>query len=935
LGEIKVKTASPPRIAGKIPGKSWLLGLVAATFLFGSLQASATAPSANTVIGNQATAQYVDANNITQSATSNIVQTTVQQVGSLTLTASASASGTPGSTVYIPHVLTNTGNGSDTFTITATSSGSITPRIYLDGGNGKPNGTTPLTFPQTIAGNGGKLQIVVAYDIPTTAGWTGETATVTATAGTTLLYTTPTVTNTDTLGLATGASFSVNKAIAQPAILGPKPWNSPVSSGQVGTKTIYTLTYTNTGLPGSLYIKDQLPSGFTYETGSAAWSSLPSTALSETGAVQGSGSTIEYKYDAANNTIEAFITNVPNSNTGTISFNLTIASGAAVGTTNTTNVAQYNTASCSTTPTNLTTAQAACTSTYLTNTNASAFDVTGTYGVIFGVADPSLGTPATTGDTVTVASATPGSTIYFPQTVTNNGNGTDTINLKDNYAGFTSTFPTGTTFTWLTAGYGTIGDSDGDTNPDVTLAKNTSTTVILAAKLPGSLPVNAAANYTVHPQAISSKDSTKYDLFIATLTAVSPGVVDLTNNPTTSVAGDIGVGPGTTPAYTVSGFTGSTVAIPLTVSNNDTGSLTFTLSASQNTTFPGTLPTGWSVTFNSAQTCSSATTITNVTVGASSSSNLYACVTTTSSVAAVTAQPLYFKAASTAASASTGLVVSDVLFDAVKLDLPAVVSYSFNVTPSNTGTVAPGNVVVFPHTITNVGTQSCFAGTGTTNFRVTVTGLPSTWNAAVYLDTNNSGTYDVNTDTQVVGTGTGGVYEGTTSSLAAAGSFKILVRVFAPAGASAGDQSVITVKVDDLNTTNACTLSGNSPTDTATVVSGQVSVVKTQAADTACTGTVSSFSANAISLKPGQCVVYQVVATNNSQSPISNLTIADAIPQHTNYAGATQPSNACTSSTGAGVSYSSSTNGVSCGGSNYVLPPQGTVTLKFAVQVDQ
>jgi len=249
-----VNTKPSSRMTGKIPGKSWLIGWVAATFLLGSVQAFATPPAAGTLIKNQATASYTDANNATIKVTSNEVQTTVQQVGALTLTASTSASGAAGATVYISHVLTNTGNGKDTFNVTATTTNNtLTPQIFLDAdGDGKPDSNTVLTFPQSIDG-GARLQFVVAYPIPTTT-WTGETATITATAVTTSLYTTSSVTNTDTLSLATGAAFSVKKSFTQPAVSAVTAWNPALSNGQVGTKTVFTLSYTNNGLAGPLWI---------------------------------------------------------------------------------------------------------------------------------------------------------------------------------------------------------------------------------------------------------------------------------------------------------------------------------------------------------------------------------------------------------------------------------------------------------------------------------------------------------------------------------------------------------------------------------------------------------------------------------------------------------------------------------------------------------
>jgi len=45
-----------------------------------------------------------------------VVQTTVQQVASLTLNSKRRAERTAGSVTYYPHTLTNTGNGSDTST---------------------------------------------------------------------------------------------------------------------------------------------------------------------------------------------------------------------------------------------------------------------------------------------------------------------------------------------------------------------------------------------------------------------------------------------------------------------------------------------------------------------------------------------------------------------------------------------------------------------------------------------------------------------------------------------------------------------------------------------------------------------------------------------------------------------------------------------------
>jgi hypothetical protein len=97
-----------------------------AVFVAGLLIAStsnpalAAAPAAGTVIGNQATANYLDASLTPRTTTSNLVQTTVLQVKSFTLSATPQdRTGAAGATVYYPHTITNTGNGTDTYALNA------------------------------------------------------------------------------------------------------------------------------------------------------------------------------------------------------------------------------------------------------------------------------------------------------------------------------------------------------------------------------------------------------------------------------------------------------------------------------------------------------------------------------------------------------------------------------------------------------------------------------------------------------------------------------------------------------------------------------------------------------------------------------------------------------------------------------------------------
>ncbi|MES2531866.1 MAG: hypothetical protein V4636_12570, partial [Pseudomonadota bacterium] len=423
----ELTTTTQSKRSGLRPLARWSgIAAVAAAALFGASVASAVAPTSGTEIGNVATASYLDTTGTTQVSTSNKVSTFVQQVGSFTVTADGAKSAGPGAVITVPHTLTNTGNGSDTFTISvAESNGATTPdftkiEVFLDNGAGQATGsalcsTTSAATPcaataQAVAGSNGQLKFVVVYTVPPTAtlgAWPSNAATVTVTAATTALYTAPTATNTDTITLTNQAAFSVNKSISLPSVNGSSAWTvTPATSGPRGTQTVYTLNYINNGQTGApLYIKDTLPSGLTYVAGSGVWSGLAGSQLTDADSDVQTGGSATIEYRVVGQTIEAYISNVNSSSSGTLSFIVAASSTAAIGTTQTSNVASYNPTVCATTPTSLSTAATACTS--LSNTGGAAFTVTGTYDVIFGTQDtPVNGTPnAASPDTVTVASA--------------------------------------------------------------------------------------------------------------------------------------------------------------------------------------------------------------------------------------------------------------------------------------------------------------------------------------------------------------------------------------------------------------------------------------------------------------------------------------------------------------------------------------------------
>ncbi len=71
--------------------------------VIGALVAYAQAPPTGSTIGNQATFTFDDGSGTTRVVNSNLVQTIVLQVASLTLTAPGTTTAAPGNQVAFPH----------------------------------------------------------------------------------------------------------------------------------------------------------------------------------------------------------------------------------------------------------------------------------------------------------------------------------------------------------------------------------------------------------------------------------------------------------------------------------------------------------------------------------------------------------------------------------------------------------------------------------------------------------------------------------------------------------------------------------------------------------------------------------------------------------------------------------------------------------------
>jgi hypothetical protein len=169
--------ASP--LAGRI--RRWVssplgitLAALAVAACAGLSAVALAAPPAGTTIGNQATATYTDAASNSYTVTSNPVTTVVQQVAGLTLTANGTRVSAPGGQAVFPHVITNNGNGTDSFTLSASNNGGddfdLTGLVlYADAdGNGVPDNFTPVTTTGPLAA-GATFRFVAVGSVPARA----------------------------------------------------------------------------------------------------------------------------------------------------------------------------------------------------------------------------------------------------------------------------------------------------------------------------------------------------------------------------------------------------------------------------------------------------------------------------------------------------------------------------------------------------------------------------------------------------------------------------------------------------------------------------------------------------------------------------------------------------------------------------------------------
>lgn len=796
--------------------------------------AQAASPLAGTAIGNQASATYSDGSSTTRTVTSNSVTTIVQQVAGLTLSANNTKTAAIGGLVNYPHTLTNTGNGTDSYALGTSNTGTFSlgsALIYPDAnGDGVPDTGAPITNSGELA-PGAIFKFVVVVTVPSTAIATA-TNSLTVSASSVL---TPAVTasNTDATTVSGNAVVQVTKSI-------------DVSSGAAGSGArTYTLTYTNVGnlAATNLTLMDVIPAGMSYVAGTGRWSGSGAAVLTDANAADNQGG-IVYDYNVtAPNRVTAVIATVSPGTTGTLVFQASVNAGLPAGA----NAATLNTAS------------------YSYNDGVSVLPASNTNGVQFTVS-PTVGVTLTS---ATVASAPQGQVVNFTQVLMNTGNASDSFDLRLG----TGNFPPGTTFAFFQAdGLTPLLDTNGNGVPDSgPLAGGAGLNIVVRAFLP---PGALGGPYSVPVTATSKLDATQLASATDTLTTIAPNQVDITLNTSGVNAPGAGAGPENTAVVTNQAAAGSTSRFTMVITNGSAVADTFNLQASTDATFGGiTLPTGWSVVFKDA----SGVILPNTgVINAGTSLTVYADVLVPPGTNASTLD-VYFRAASPTSGAT------DRLHAAVQVGT----ARGLTLTPNHTGQAYPGGSVVYTVSVINNGNIA--EGDGSSQVAMGVTNAQPGFSATLYWDKNNNGTLDaadpVVTNLNQLTGGTNGASTG--AGLDPGEAATLFVKVFAPAGAATGTTDTTTVTATVTGTVNSVAAPVPAVlTVNTSVIAGQVQLFILQALDAACDGTPDTAYAPSVltvGAQPGACIRYQVTAVNVGVANATSVVINNGTPANTTY----------------------------------------------------
>ncbi|MGJ3257418.1 MAG: beta strand repeat-containing protein [Alcanivorax sp.] len=926
-------------LSARVSASAMGLGLVLAAG-----QTLALTP-AGTDINNRATVTYEDANGNSYSAQSNESTVTVAEVYAATLENDGSKSGAPGETVYFTHTLTNTGNADDSFSVDGlagldAATGASTYTVYLDAnGNGVPDAGEAAV--NTVNLNAGQqAELIVAVPVPAGAG-AGDTIestllveSVGGGAGTVEdIGANGDAATYDADGDSTPDGNDTNNnvvTVTTDAVLQLSKTAVPNFNDNTIT---YTLEVKNNGgrAAQDVDIFDPIPANATFAEIVSVNGLLTSSGdqwLDSTGALQALPHSYAGIADLADVTEPAGVDLDGNGTTGETLKGINFRD--AIMGVNTTVTVVYKvdfdgTLASGTQIRNTFAAEGDLDGDNIPDDPSTSNTTTTTIQQVYAVDATDTGdaadADATLNDIALQDEANSGAVVAFANIVANNGNGSDVFDLSignDAGAGYAGagtvpagaqSYPAGTLFTFWNATNNTqLTDTNGNGVPDTgSIAAGADRRITVRAQLPAG--VSGTGPFVATMVATSFGDNSVSDDKLKVLTEIVAPAVDLANSHSadlTDAVIDADAFNAAAPTTTTEVAVGGIATFPLFVANNSGNAQSFTLGAD--------LPAGWAVTFRevgvdtdadgTADNTSNAGNVVTATpsLPAGAVYQYQADVQVSSNVAQAAADftgagtvntndsdgdyPIRF----TVVSSSDG-TITDQKLDAVDV----IANRNITVSPDGANQVQPGGNVDYTHVIANGGNTTeaveiaaanSLAADGWNNntqlfIDTTGNGTPDAWVQLDNLPTaNDVAVRTPNGNTILVDINNAGANPLVT--LEPGQRLDVRVTVFAPSNAPAGTVDSYTLTASNANVSDTAT-------DTTEVVVGQVRLDKQAAIDTACDCAGGTWPAGGFEpvqsnqVEPGQCVVWQLTATNEGATTAENVVITDETTEFTTF----------------------------------------------------
>jgi len=775
-----------------------VLPLILLTLLCVTVLSAYAQTPAGTAIRNRSTATYEDLSGNSYSTFSNEVVTIVLPVYGLSilpddsgetppLTPAMSQNAIPGLTVYYRYDLTNVGNDNDSYSLvpivdaanTTMGIGAANVSIYHDlNGNGIIEAGEPLISSGGAPGilgplaAGGNASLVVSYTVPAGASagdvaYVGVTGTSQGDAGQTDTrnYHLTTVVN--------DAVMTANLTGAPPVVFQGNQISYSFSGTNTGSGTANGVTVGSVGLTGVL-IYDILPVDPSTTNPLALFGAPSGTPAGGTVLYLPSGSSTAGNPEtwawslvpAAGDIAVAYVTSggIVSGQGYSFDYQVTVPAGMPSGVLNNdASLAYVDNDAGTPDPT-------------IVLSNNAPVTIGATADVLIGPnGAPGAGTgPLFNDDSQVVASASANSSVDFVNTIRNDGNGTDQVNVALDGS---STIPGTWTVLFLQSdGITPLVDNGSDGLVDVgPLAAGASINIVVRVVIPGSQGAGGPFDAVVRAQ--STNNPLESNLTHDVITTITPAGVDIGNYD--GVAGttdNTSANQGALP--------GASVDFPLDVINTSGALDSYTLSS--------TVPGGWTVTYyldsngNGVLDAGEVAPIVSVgPVAGGAEVNLIARVGV-NAAAVPGINPVTFTATSTNNPGQ-----SDTIGNTVTVNSAAAIDIS----PDQAGSTTPGGTISYSHTVLNTGNVADIWN---------LTYASSQGWTYVFYDAGN------NPITSVV--------------LAPGASANITVRLTVPAGAVLG-----TVETGVMTATGQATLATDNATDITTIIAGNLSLTKSVA----------------------------------------------------------------------------------------------------------